>query len=94
MCVLLGYGADAICPYLIFDAAQRLRDEGILNPHHTDDDIFRVIFLLNYFYSYLIINYILIDISELCGCDGERYLQSDGQDGHLYSAILQRSADL
>jgi len=49
MCVLLGYGADAICPYLIFDAAQRLRDEGILNPHHTDDDIFRVIFLLNYF---------------------------------------------
>lgn len=46
MCVLLGYGADAICPYLIFDAAQRLRDEGILNPHHTDEDIFRVIFLL------------------------------------------------
>lgn len=42
MCVLLGYGADAICPYLIFDAAQRLRDEGILNSNHTDEDIFQV----------------------------------------------------
>ena len=39
MCVLLGYGADAICPYLIFDAAERLRDEGVI--HQSDEDIFR-----------------------------------------------------
>lgn len=42
MCVLLGYGADAICPYLIFDAARRLRQEGILNEKYTDSEIFRV----------------------------------------------------
>ncbi len=42
MCVLLGYGADAICPYLIFDAARRLREEGILGEKHTDSEIFRV----------------------------------------------------
>ena len=41
LCVLLGYGADAICPYLIFDAAHRLREEGILG-ELSDDDIFRV----------------------------------------------------
>lgn len=42
MCVLLGYGADAICPYLIFDAARRLRHEGVLNEKLTDADIFKV----------------------------------------------------
>lgn len=42
MCVLLGYGADAICPYLIFDAAKRLRQEGVLGEKHTDSEIFRV----------------------------------------------------
>lgn len=44
MCVLLGYGADAICPYLIFDAARRLRQEGVLGEKHTDSEIFRVIY--------------------------------------------------
>lgn len=43
MCVLLGYGADAICPYLIFDAARQLRTEGILNEKFNDKEIFRVI---------------------------------------------------
>ena len=43
MCVLLGYGADAICPYLIFDAARRLREEGVLSEKHTDSEIFRVV---------------------------------------------------
>lgn len=42
MCVLLGFGADAICPYLIFDAAARLRREGILGEEYTDAVIFKV----------------------------------------------------
>ena len=27
-CLLLGYGADAICPYLVFEVVQILRQEG------------------------------------------------------------------
>lgn len=54
MCVLLGYGADAICPYLIFDAARRLRAEGVLNEKYNDKEIFRVK-----------INLILFDESDL-----------------------------
>src|SRR5699024_7670271 len=30
MCVLLGYGADAICPYLVFETVAALREEGII----------------------------------------------------------------
>ena len=30
MCVLIGYGADAICPYMVFELAQMLREQGIL----------------------------------------------------------------
>lgn len=41
MCVLLGYGADAICPYLVFEAAGQLRDEGVLDPSiHPDEEIY------------------------------------------------------
>ena len=42
MCVLLGYGADAICPYLVFETARSLRMEGILNKDLTDKKIFEV----------------------------------------------------
>ena len=28
-CLLLGYGADAICPYLVFEVVQILRQEGM-----------------------------------------------------------------
>ena len=28
MCVLIGYGADAICPYMVFELAQMLREQG------------------------------------------------------------------
>lgn len=31
MCVLLGYGADAICPYLVFETAATLREERLLD---------------------------------------------------------------
>lgn len=38
MCVLLGYGADAICPYLVFETLSVLRQEAGLNM--SDDDIY------------------------------------------------------
>lgn len=43
MCVLFGYGADAICPYLVFETMAKLRKEGILSSENTDDQIFKVI---------------------------------------------------
>jgi hypothetical protein len=42
MCVLLGYGADAICPYMIMEATRSLRSEGILNDKLNDKEIFNV----------------------------------------------------
>ena len=49
MCVLLGYGADAICPYLVFQAAQRLREEGVIGEQYTDRDTFQVRNFILYF---------------------------------------------
>nr|NVI74151.1 putative glutamate synthase 1 [Cucujiformia] len=41
ICVLLGYGADAICPYLALELASSLRDQGILDTSLTDEVIFQ-----------------------------------------------------
>lgn len=41
MCVLLGYGADAICPYLVFEMVAMLRSDGLLNPPLSDEQIFK-----------------------------------------------------
>lgn len=41
ICVLLGYGADAICPYLALELASSLRDQGILDTNLTDEVIFQ-----------------------------------------------------
>ncbi len=41
VCVLLGYGADAICPYLAFELAVALRDEGVLSHTTTDEQIYQ-----------------------------------------------------
>nr|CAD7402429.1 unnamed protein product [Timema poppensis] len=41
MCVLLGYGADAICPYLIFEMAGALRNEGVVDRTLTDAVLFK-----------------------------------------------------
>lgn len=41
MCVLLGYGADAICPYLVFELAESLRDETVIDPTLTNDAIYK-----------------------------------------------------
>ncbi|CAH2075571.1 unnamed protein product, partial [Iphiclides podalirius] len=40
MCVLLGYGADAICPYLAFELAFALRDDGVLPRDLPDEQIY------------------------------------------------------
>lgn len=42
MCVLLGYGADAVCPYLVFETMNTLRAEGVISNTHSDKDIFKV----------------------------------------------------
>ncbi|XP_050334422.1 uncharacterized protein LOC126762005 [Bactrocera neohumeralis] len=40
ICVLLGYGADAICPYLAFELAQALRDDCVISPDVSDKQIY------------------------------------------------------
>lgn len=42
ICVLLGYGADAICPYLVFEMAKNLRADHVFDENFTDDVIFKV----------------------------------------------------
>lgn len=40
MCLLLGYGADAICPYLVYESVHSLRDQNLLGEEvFTDEDI-------------------------------------------------------
>nr|NVI74137.1 putative glutamate synthase 1 [Cucujiformia] len=41
ICVLLGYGADAVCPYLALELASSLRDQGILDTSLTDEAIYQ-----------------------------------------------------
>ena len=36
-CVLIGYGADAVCPYLAFEALGALRADGKLKRDEGDD---------------------------------------------------------
>lgn len=48
ICVLLGYGADAICPYLVFEMAKNLRADGVFDYTYTDEVIYKVKFIKNY----------------------------------------------
>jgi len=52
ICVLLGYGADAICPYLVFEMAKNLRADNVFDETFTDDVIYKV--SLEYPYTYYI----------------------------------------
>ena len=36
-CTLIGYGADAICPYLAFETLHALRGDGKLKASESDD---------------------------------------------------------
>lgn len=40
ICLLLGYGADAICPYLALELAAGLREDGAIDASFTDEVIF------------------------------------------------------
>ncbi|XP_070567565.1 uncharacterized protein [Ptychodera flava] len=39
LCVMLGYGADGICPYLVFESLASLRQHGLLDPPLSDEEI-------------------------------------------------------
>jgi glutamate synthase (NADPH/NADH) len=41
LCLLLGYGADAICPYLVFETVRNLSAQGMLNTVMKNDEIFK-----------------------------------------------------
>ena len=38
-CLLVGYGADAVNPYLAYEALWQMRDEGILDGKHSDEKL-------------------------------------------------------
>ena len=38
-CLLVGYGADAINPYLAFEALRQSREDGTIGDHWTDEKI-------------------------------------------------------
>ena len=40
MCVLLGYGTDAVCPYMVFEIAHMLRNEQLIDPEITDTVVY------------------------------------------------------
>jgi glutamate synthase (NADPH/NADH) len=40
MCCLLGYGADAICPFLVLQCLRKLRDQGVFDPPLTNEEIY------------------------------------------------------
>nr|XP_022287923.1 glutamate synthase 1 [NADH], chloroplastic-like isoform X2 [Crassostrea virginica] len=40
ICTLLGYGVDAICPYLVYETVSRLRGAGLLDPPMSDEEVF------------------------------------------------------
>ena len=45
-CLLLGYGADAICPYLVFETVRNLSAQNMLNTAMENEEIFsRKLFL-------------------------------------------------
>lgn len=41
LCLLLGYGADAICPYLVFETVRNLSAQGMLNTTMGNEEIFK-----------------------------------------------------
>uniref|UniRef100_A0A915C1J2 glutamate synthase (NADH) n=1 Tax=Parascaris univalens TaxID=6257 RepID=A0A915C1J2_PARUN len=40
-CVLLGYGADAICPYLVYETCHRLRNMGLFDSDINDEQVYQ-----------------------------------------------------
>ncbi|KAI6241558.1 Glutamate synthase [Aphelenchoides fujianensis] len=40
-CVLLGYGADGVCPYMVYETCYRLRNMGLMVKNLSDDEIYQ-----------------------------------------------------
>ena len=40
LCCLLSYGADAVCPYLVFETLSAMRRRGVLDPPLEDQEIY------------------------------------------------------
>ncbi|MFH4973848.1 hypothetical protein AB6A40_000557 [Gnathostoma spinigerum] len=40
-CVLLGFGADAVCPYLVFETCHRLRTMGLFDKEINDEQVYQ-----------------------------------------------------
>lgn len=38
LCLLLGYGADAVCPYLVFETFRSLNEQGMINGEPLDNE--------------------------------------------------------
>ncbi|KXJ22785.1 putative glutamate synthase [NADPH] [Exaiptasia diaphana] len=39
ICLLIGYGGDAVCPYLLLETVANMRDQNLLKPPLTDQEI-------------------------------------------------------
>lgn len=65
VCVILGYGADAICPYLAFELAGDLRDEGIIDQTINDQQIYSAYAQVS---TYILIGLMNLNIQFLMNC--------------------------
>lgn len=41
ICVSIGYGVDAICPYMVFELAQMLQEQNIVSNELTDQEVYQ-----------------------------------------------------
>lgn len=107
-CTLVGYGADAVCPYLAFEAAWAAADDGLLPAELSRDDIAAKLIkcvtltstcawvqpsLLSCLLLTPVPCTLHIDLNCLQGC-GCGNPQGHGQDGHLHACVLQGCPNL
>lgn len=39
VCVLLGFGLDAVCPYMVYETIAKLRNEGLVEGKFDDETV-------------------------------------------------------
>jgi glutamate synthase (NADPH/NADH) len=39
ICVLIGFGLDAVCPYMVYETVARLRSEGLVGAEWDDESV-------------------------------------------------------
>lgn len=81
-CTLVGFGADAICPYLVYETLYRLRNMNLIDPPFTDHQIFENFrdacyrgickvmakMGISTLHSYKVIRFILLILNDLASC--------------------------